>query len=167
MSETVTAPASEETARLARSFQSGANWFYWITGLSIINSIAILSGAQWAFIVGLGVTQIIDGIGLALAAQAGEVAKLGIFALDVVAAGLFAVFGFFAGKGHAWAFITGMVLYALDGLVFLIVQDWLGVGFHVFVLVSVFAGFKACQQLKALASAMPPPSPLPPSLPTR
>jgi hypothetical protein len=156
---------SEDTVRLARSFQSGANWFYWITGLSIINSIAILSGAQWAFVVGLGITQIIDAIGMAIAEQAGNAAKFGVFALDVVAAGTFALFGFFAGKGHAWAFITGMVLYGIDGLLFLIVQDWLSIGFHIFVLFAIFSGFKACAQLKALAAAAPAAAAAPPALP--
>src|SRR5688572_28411552 len=45
---------------LEMRLKSGASWFYWIAGLSIINSIAALSGAGWGFIVGLGVTQIVD-----------------------------------------------------------------------------------------------------------
>lgn len=32
--------------------------------------------------------------------------------------GLFAFFGYQATKGHGWAFVTGIVLYALDGVIF-------------------------------------------------
>jgi hypothetical protein len=58
------------------------------------------------------------------------------------------LFGIFAGKGHTWSFLLGMVVYALDGAIFLIGRDWLALGFHVFVLVCIFSGFKAYQQLR-------------------
>jgi hypothetical protein len=41
-----------------------------------------------------------------------------------------------------------MVLFALDGGIFLLTQDWIGVGFHIFVLYCLFRGFKACRELK-------------------
>jgi hypothetical protein len=37
---------------------------------------------------------------------------------DVVVAGVFVLFGVFATKKHLWAFIVGMILYALDGMFF-------------------------------------------------
>ena len=40
-----------------------------------------------------------------------------------------------------------MTLYFLDALLFLMVQDWLSIGFHAFALVSIFSGFKAKQSL--------------------
>ena len=42
-----------------------------------------------------------------------------------------------------------MALYALDGLIYLIGQEWLGVGFHAFALFCLFRGFKACRALNA------------------
>lgn len=39
-------------------------------------------------------------------------------------------FGVFANKKHQWAFVTGMVLYALDAAIYVLFQDWLGVAFH-------------------------------------
>ena len=65
-----------------------------------------------------------------------------VLALDLLAAAVFILFGVFANKGHRWAFIVGMVLFALDGLIFLLAQDWIGVGFHVFVLYCFFRGLK-------------------------
>jgi hypothetical protein len=34
-------------------------------------------------------------------------------------------------------------------LLFLLVQDWLGLGFHAFVLFCLLRGFQACRELKA------------------
>ena len=45
--------AIEEKLRLENQFKSGAGWFFIIAGLSIVNSIIILSGGSWSFIVGL------------------------------------------------------------------------------------------------------------------
>ena len=48
-------------------FHSGANWFYWIAGLSLVNTILLYTGSEWVFVVGLGVTQLIDGIAIEIA----------------------------------------------------------------------------------------------------
>jgi len=125
--------------------KSGASWFYWIAGLSLINSIAAFSGGDWRFILGLGITQIIDALGN----EFGGAGRIMVLVLDLIVAGIFILFGVFAHKRHAWAFVTGMVLFALDGVVFMVVQDWLGVGFHVFVLYCFFRGLKACRELNA------------------
>ena len=35
-----------EMLNLANRVHSGANWFYWIAGLSLINSVILLSGSE-------------------------------------------------------------------------------------------------------------------------
>jgi hypothetical protein len=132
--------------KLANTAKSGAGWFYWIAGLSLINSILMLSESDWGFFIGLGITQVFDGFALSL----GGSGKLVALVLDLLVAGVFVFFGVFANKRHAWAFIVGMVLYALDGLIFLAFGDWLSVGFHVFALFCILAGFSANQKLQAL-----------------
>ncbi|SRR6266540_1541497 len=139
------APASAADLATAAQLKSGASWFYWIAGLSLINSIAAFTGSQWGFILGLGITQAIDAFGQSL--EGGG--KLVVLILDLLAAGIFVFFGVFANKRHTWAFIVGMVLYAFDGLIFLIAKDWLGLGFHAFVLFCLFRGFRACRELNA------------------
>lgn len=141
---TATVPPSGDPATEAQ-LKSGASWFYWIAGLSLINSIAAFTGSDWRFILGLGLTQILDAFGHDL----GSAGKAVVLALDVLAAGVLVFFGVFAHKRHLWAFVVGMVLIALDGLIFLLAQDWLGVGFHVFVLYCLFRGAKACCELNA------------------
>ena len=48
------------------AFKGGANWFFWIAGLSVINSLIITFGGEMSFVIGLGITQFIDGISIAL-----------------------------------------------------------------------------------------------------
>ena len=59
--------------KLESQFQRGANWFLWIAGTSIINSIIILTGGQWHLVIGLGITQIFDEVAIHLAAGTGAV----------------------------------------------------------------------------------------------
>lgn len=138
-----------ELADLQSNLQSSARWFYWITGLSLINTIIIFSGGGVSFIVGLGITQIIDGIVF----EASSTAKFIALFINVSISGMFAIFGYFALKQEKWAFIVGMVLYFLDGLIFLLVSDWLSIGFHAFVLFSLFAGVKSLTKINALQTS--------------
>jgi hypothetical protein len=67
----------------------------------------------------------------------------------LIAAGVCALFGVFANKGHMWAFVTGMVLFALDGCSFSsnrIGSAWAAC----LVLYCLFRGAQACRQLKAV-----------------
>jgi hypothetical protein len=134
-----------EDATTVAQLKSGASWFYWIAGLSLINSIVALTGSDWRFILGLGVTQVLDAFG----AGFGGGAKVVTFILDLLVAGLLILFGVFGYKRHLWAFIVGMVLFALDGLIFLFAGDWLGVAFHAFVLFCLFRGMQACRALRS------------------
>ena len=132
-----------ELVELDKRVKSGGSWFYWIAGLSLINSIAAFSGSGYGFIVGLSLTQVIDH----LLQSAGGSAKVIALVLDVLAAGIFVVFGIFACKRQAWAFIVGMALYGIDTLFTLVAQYWLGVAFHAWVLFSLFVGMKAALQI--------------------
>jgi hypothetical protein len=135
------ASAAADQAAVAR-MKSDASWFYWIAGLSLINSIAAASGSNWRFIIGLGITQLIDSMGSAPAVA---------LVLDFLVAGFFILLGVFAHKAQTWAFLIGMILFALDGVIFLLASDWIGVVFHVVVLFFLFRGFKACRQVRAAA----------------
>ncbi len=135
--------------KLASMVKSGARWFYWIAGLSVVNSISMLSGSSWRFIIGLGITQVFDELG----GELGGSGRLVVLVLDLLAAGVFVFFGAFAAGRQTWAFIVGMTLYALDGLILVVAADWLSVAFHAFALFCIFAGLRANQRLRALARA--------------
>jgi hypothetical protein len=128
--------------------QSGARWFFWIAGLSLINTIIVMFEGNWSFLAGLGITSFISYFGIALAKDIGNAANVIAFVLNVLVAAFFVFLGVFAGKGHTWAFIIGLVLYVLDGLIFLAVGDWLPLLFHVFVCYCLYRGLAANRTLK-------------------
>jgi hypothetical protein len=144
----------EEKLKLENRLKNGAGWFFWIAGLSLVNSIILIVGGKWNFLIGLGITQAIDGIATGIAAEAGAdvatIIKILAFVADIVVAGVFVVFGVLAMKRYKLSFIIGMVLYALDGLIFLIVPDFLSIGFHLFVLFGLYTGLQAHKKLSEM-----------------
>ena len=144
---------SVELAKHVKALASGANWFYWIAGLSLVNSAIQFAGGEWSFIVGLGIAQLFDAIAaVAVADGAGGGVRGVALGLDVAVAGGFVLFGWLAGRRAGWAFVLGMALYAFDGLLFLMVGDWLSIAFHLFALVGLAGGFAALRKLRALES---------------
>lgn len=137
--------------------KSGARWFYWIAGLSIVNSVASSLGVTGRLFFGLGVTQVTDAFGVVLAESLSGTINLAFkvvsLIVTIVAAAVFVVFGLFASRYRKWAFIAGMVLYAADALVFLWVEDYLSIGLHLFVLLVLFQGLKALGELRDLDEA--------------
>jgi len=143
----------------AKAFESGAKWFYWIAALSMVNSLIHLSQSDFTFVIGLGISQIVDGIALAITQEAPEASntiQLIALALNGVFSGIFALFGWLALKRKGWAFVVGMAFYLLDGLLFLLIQDWLSLGFHVFALVCIGKGYIGLSKLnRAGVSVLP------------
>jgi hypothetical protein len=131
-----------EQQQLERRRRIGARWFYWVAAVSLINAIVAVAGQHWRFIIGLGTTQVATG----LAARAGRGWAPALF-LDLVLIGGFVLLGYLALQGRLWAFAVGFAVYALDGLIFLAARNWVGLGFHVFVLVMIFKGLQAAHQL--------------------
>jgi hypothetical protein len=130
---------------LTQRVKSGANWFFWIVGLSIGNSVIALSGGGKRFIVGLGITSVVDAV-----AQEAKMGMGAALVVTVIAAGIFIPFGLLARRRRKWAFLLGMLLYGLDGLLFVLMKDVLSVGFHLLLLYFIYRGMKANDQLSAL-----------------
>ncbi len=138
---------------LTRRMRNGASTFYWIAALSLVNTAVAFFGGSITFVIGLGLTQWIDALAQLFSEQGGEIAvpiKIVSIVLDLAVMGLIALFGYFAGKGRQWAFIAGMVFYGLDALLFLPIRDWWSIGFHAYMLWSIFRGFQAFKALAAL-----------------
>lgn len=133
-----------------RRSQSGANWFFWIAVLSLVNSVVVLMNGRWSFLAGLGITQFIDGLAVGLSPKLGNVAVVLAVFLDVVTAGVIVLFGLMARQRHTWAFVFGLILYVADGLLFLIIQDWLGLAFHAYASYCIVRGLTANKRLKEL-----------------
>ena len=138
---TATVPDAERQALEAQR-RRGAHWFYWIAGLSFINAVLVMSGQRWRFLLGLGVTELVQELAKH---SGGAGVKAGIVGLGIV--GCFAAIGQRALAGYRWAFVLGMVLYALDGSLFLLVRDWPAAAFHAFALVMIGRGYVAARRL--------------------
>lgn len=142
-------------AVLARRTANGGNWFYWIGGMSLLNTIIGLANGHMSFLTGLGVTQLFDH-------SKGSLAVLAL-PISLFFACVYALFGYFACRSALWAFVTGITLYSLDLLLCLALGFIPGVLFHGFALFCIVQGLKALMQAQKLkAQAMPqqqPPQP--------
>ena len=139
------------TAFLAHShnMRRGASWFLWIGLLSVVNSILMFTDGGKFFVAGLGVNLVVDTVAKGMH-SGGILADAIVNGIVVL---LFVTFWTRARKGAKWAFLVGMMLYAADSLIFLVGQDWLAFGFHVFALWRIWSGFSAARALGD-ASAM-------------
>jgi hypothetical protein len=75
-------------------FDNGLSWFFWIAGLSIVNTIVYITGGNYNFIIGLGITQVIDGFVAEIQGTGMYIALL----IDILVAGGFALLGFLGRK---------------------------------------------------------------------
>jgi len=149
-----------EIARLLRRVKLGANNYYWIAGLSVINSLIAIFGNDTRFVIGLAITQVIDALASIMSEGTtgnlrASILTLG-FILDMVIAGMFVLFGIFASRGKRWAFWTGVVLYAVDTLLLLAVMDIFGIAFHIYLLWGVVSGLVALHKLDKIYKAESP-----------
>jgi hypothetical protein len=139
-----TTDASVQKLRAQQIVGASASWFLWIAGLSLVNSVIGLAGGNLHFIVGLGITQIVDAIAHSIG-TAGIVLDL---IINGIVTGVFVFFWHFARKGQKWAFLVGMVLYAADGLLLVLFKDILSVAFHAYALYRMYGGLKALPVLR-------------------
>jgi len=155
-------------AELSRRYKSGANWFYWIAGLTLITSVIGLLGGGWRFFLSLGTTQVIDQVANIAAESLGNAAKIIAMVLDIFITAMFVAVAALANKKQLWAYIVGMAVFLIDGLVSLAIFDVIGIIVHGIVLFVMFRGYQAGRELVALERAMaesaavpPPPEPAP------
>lgn len=141
-------------AQLSESYKSGANWFYWIAALTIVTSVIGLMGVNWRFFLSLGTTQIIDAIANATAPELGNATKVIALVLDIFITAIFVGFGVLAKKKHLWAYVLGMVVFLLDGLLALAIVDWIGVIVHGVVLFLMFRRYQDGREMVALERTM-------------
>ena len=120
--------AVETTPGVARA----ARWFWWIAGLSLINTVLVHSDSDTTFLLGLGFTLIADVTLKSVVAIA--------FVIDALAIGFFLLMGRYALRGYLWAFVVGGVIYSLDALIFLYLQEFLSLAFHAFALFYIVRG---------------------------
>jgi hypothetical protein len=142
---------------LRERMTSGARWFYWIAGLSLVNEIASAMGSQWGFVVGLGITQILSAIAsVAVRGDGAETAMTAFtVAINVAVIAAFFLIGWLATRPSVAAFAIGIAAFALDSLIFLVAGDWIGVAFHGLALYFLWTGLTAARSMKRPRAAGP------------
>ncbi len=143
-------PLPSQADELIGARNSGANWFFWIVGLSVINTLISLTGTDWGFSLGVAATQVADFLAYDGKSALGRVFALGF---DVLVFGFYAFCGIQAMRGATWAFVLGLVFFALDTLLMLLMQQWIGLLLHGWAIFSIFTGLIANTNLKKLQLA--------------
>ena len=143
-------------AQAAQHYKAGANWFYWLAGLSIITSLITFFGGGIHFIFSLGITQIIDGfaIGVSRGLGGGSAPQVVALVLDLIIAGIFVLFGYLSNQKQIWAYLIGAIVFAMDGLLSLLFGDIISVLAHGFVLFFLIRGFMSGREMLELEKTM-------------
>jgi len=144
-------------AALHQRGRNGANWFFWVAGLSLVNSAVILLGGNTHFVIGLGVTLFVDAMATGVAQQQPENAMMakGIaLVVDLFIAAIVVLFGWLAGRRYLALYLTGMGLYLLDALIYVLIQEWMSVAFHAYALFCMWGGLSAFRQLGQIEAAL-------------
>ncbi|TMH09643.1 MAG: hypothetical protein E6H58_13580 [Betaproteobacteria bacterium] len=126
------APTRVTVVSTTPAARSGARWFWWIAGLSLVNIVLAQSGSDTNFVIGLGITAVSDAIFSS--------AKAVGFTIDAIALGFFFLMGRLAQRGTLWPFFLGAAVYLLDALIYVMVKEWMPVAFHALALFFILNG---------------------------
>ncbi|MBS1683832.1 MAG: hypothetical protein JSS76_03705 [Bacteroidetes bacterium] len=97
-----------DLALLQHQVKQGAGWFYWMVGLSLVNVALFLADANVHFIIGSSLVDLSAAV-LKLYPVIGVV-------LLVMVVGMYGGLGYAASRAARWAFVVGMGIYLLDGI---------------------------------------------------
>jgi hypothetical protein len=148
-------PSTPSPDEVRQAFQgriaSGANWLYWIAGLSLVNAIIFIAGGSWSFLIGLALIPLMTPFADEAAGPMIRFTAMGICLTVVVFWGLL---GYLATRRKQWAFVTAIVLYLIDTLLYFAMKDWVDGGFHLYVLYCLWSGARTNHQLGKLEKAL-------------
>lgn len=137
-----------ETVSIDEDIKRNSYWFHWKAGFTLINSILILAGIDWQFFIGLTIPQFLHGflIGITeLEPDANLVPfHLVVFLVALIGSGLTSFFGYKAGQGKKWAFILGIVIFAFDGILYLLTLSVFGILIHGYAIYLLSKGYSGC-----------------------
>ncbi len=134
-------------AKVDSGVKNGANWLFAIGGLSIVNTLLTGFGFNFNFIVGLGITGLIDAIFYDIS-RANFIFFFVNLTLNIMISSAFFILGAYAKKAQAWAFIVAMIFYGFDTFLLFFVEFWSAMIFHIFGLVGIYFGYKSLRSLE-------------------
>ncbi|MES2296100.1 MAG: hypothetical protein V4582_03615 [Pseudomonadota bacterium] len=129
---------------------AAARWFWWIAGLSLINTVLYYSGSTASFVFGLAMTSLVGEIFSYQPVIGGAITLLVI--------GFYVAIGKLAHAGKAWAFYLGLAVYVIDALLYAGEGIWLAVAVHVYAAFFIGRGILRLREVLAAPSAAPEPA---------
>jgi len=138
---------SDETKQ-RNSITNGVSWFLWIAILSSCNTIALIFHQNLHFVVGLGINYVLLGImeGIQRASGANLI-PIGFF-LTFVVSGLFLWIWTKSKKENQKIYLTGLIIYGIDTIIFIFTKEWFSIAFHLFAFWVLFVGYRALLTIK-------------------
>lgn len=130
---------------LERQFKSGANWFYWLAGLSLLSTILLYMGSSIIPALTLGIAELLTYLALEEPSWIVVLAPMYLLSVSVIG-----VIGFFSSKGVRWLYLIGIILIGLDTLLVLLAVDIMGILFHAIALYFLIQGYIALGKLKQM-----------------
>jgi hypothetical protein len=137
--ESVQAARGQAWSRL----QAGANWFLVVAGLTLVNTFLAMFNGRMRFIFGLGICDLFNAL-----VREGMMSIGTVYVTDVIIAAAFAFFGLRSRRGLQLWFVSGILLYALDGLLSLYLHWYRHAGFHLIALYCMWQGFRQIKRLR-------------------
>jgi hypothetical protein len=128
-------------ADLRADSQADANYFFWAAGLAVLASG--LFPVRLNVFVNIGVFDLLGRYGRPIGPFYPLVAYSTVAAWLVTLVAL----GFAGRSGYRWAFFAGMVLYAADMIVLMLMFSLWAFGVHAFFLLKWFQGQKALKDI--------------------
>jgi hypothetical protein len=115
--------------------------------MSAINTVIQLSGGDFQFSLGLGVTVGLTAIG----GIAGPTIKVLGLVISAIVIMLLVLFGYMASRGAIWAFIAGIVVLVLDTLLLFIApaEMWLSIAIHIWAIISLISGLNTARKIQS------------------
>lgn len=121
----------------------GASWFLWIGILSTLNLIALIIHQNLQFIAGFGINYFILGMMDGIRRATGVNLILLGYALTFIVSGLFIFIWKKSKQENKAIYLTGLIIYGLDTIIFVFTKEWFSLGFHVFALLMLGNGYNA------------------------
>ena len=126
------------------SILHGANWFFWLAILSVINTLIVYRYQTPNTPIALAITQWLDGTSSGLNPTMSTRSML----INLLIAGLLAGFGVLARRGSDLAFVVGIFLYVIDAMLAIGLRDVFGFGVHLLGLFFLFKGLLASRHVR-------------------
>jgi hypothetical protein len=128
----------------------GADWFFWIAILSVINSFIVYYYQTPNTPIALGVTQWVDGS----ASGFNSSMTAGGLVTNILIALVVAAFGLMARRGSDIAFVVGIFLYVIDSFLIIGMKDLFGFLVHLVALFFLAKGLLANRHIRENAVSM-------------